>query len=161
MSKIKSHRFKLMFFLFLFLFLFLFSDFLFADNSNCYNNCGNNKIRIKNEREMTFPAVLSGYRQNIVAYLDSSNAAIFNISGIPYARIKVYVPDEFYIYANKNNNISVVDISYGGDLSSDGYAYFDRYGQLNNVRIGGTAIVNADDNEKKYKNHIKLKAYYE
>lgn len=111
---------------------------------------------------MKYPTIISGYRQNVVLSPWDSNAAVFKVWGIPYARVRVKVRNNTgYMYSYYGDYIKTTNFTYGGSVDSDGYGYLDRYGFLTNIRVGGTAKVRPRNKDQYYENYFNLEVFYE
>lgn len=110
-------------------------------------------IAITEVQALSFPDTLNGVTVDVVVLPTDGNAAIFNITGTASVAVTASVVEASIVMVNPvgnpnaaGNKITVTNWSYGGTVAADGTAFMDASGELNNVRIGGTAKLSANDN---------------
>ncbi len=114
---------------------------------------------------LEFEASLSGVRQDVVTSPSDSKAAVFSAKGLPNTEVVAKI-NEWSIQIVRGNGwqygdwITVANFSYGGDLSSNGIATLDSQGELNNMRVGGTAYINSYNTQGTYIGNATFRLSY-
>lgn len=109
-------------------------------------------IAITEVQALSFTPALSGTSVNVVTMPTDSRAAIFDITGTVNVAVTASIVEAsieiFLVGGSTNpapNRIMVTNWTYGGAVAADGTAFMDGNGELNNVRVGATIQVNAND----------------
>lgn len=114
-------------------------------------------IAITEVQALSFPDTLDGVTVDVVVLPTDGSAAIFNITGTANVAVTASVVEASITIVNTvgnpniaRNKITVTNWSYGGAVAADGTAFMDANGELNNVRVGATAQMSANDNAGSY-----------
>lgn len=122
-------------------------------------------ITITKVADLRFPSVISGFSQVVVVNPSDSAAAVFEITGFECSRIRADVIEniEFMTAGGglSGDSIEIRDFTYGGSLDSLGQAVTDcTTGNLQNIRVGGTASISSTNNESFYEGTPTLRVLY-
>lgn len=107
-------------------------------------------ISLTLKSSLSFPSISAGKDTTVVTQADSNDAVIFSASGEANTYITGSVVEDFVVMTtgegkNGSERIIVDSFSTGGDLNETGTGMFDNNGELNDLRIGATAHVQAND----------------
>lgn len=125
-----------------------------------WHGCDN--VEIIEKKSIYFEGI-SGYNQLLNVSPESSYAAIFHIkNGIPNSRIKLEVKERrlFPYGGRRGDNVKMTNVTFGGSVSSKGYATLDRWGDLYNIRVGAKVKVSKKNKKNLYIGTPKLKLRY-
>lgn len=111
---------------------------------------------LTNEKSLDFNATIQGYDQAVRVKPNEPGAALFKATGRPYGEIRGWIKESSIFLVNGNGNkydqwVTVSNFTTGGDLSPYGYGRFDSNGELNNIRVGGTAYIRSYNVQGHYK----------
>ncbi len=125
-------------------------------------------IDITELHNLSFPVQVSGISINVIISASDGNAAVFNLTGEPNAAVQVsFVQNNFKILNtttggnSPNEKIPVNSWTFGGSVNSSGVGVLDANGNLNNVRVGATAVVDSVDLGGVYLNSGTLRVVYQ
>jgi len=107
-------------------------------------------ITLNTVQDLSFAPQAVGENIDVVTGAEDTRAAVFSATGEANAAAQASVVESSIEMvtgagATTGERITVDTFTYGGSLASDGSTAFDAAGELNNMRVGGTAHVEADD----------------
>lgn len=107
-------------------------------------------ISISASQELAFGSITSGLDNDVLVQPGSSNAATFSATGEPnHGATGSVVENSIQVFTGEGSDtserITVDSFTLGGDMDAGGSIVFNSEGQVNNLSIGGTAHVEADD----------------
>ncbi|MDF1653479.1 MAG: DUF4402 domain-containing protein [Coxiellaceae bacterium] len=121
-------------------------------------------IHVTKVADLDFGNAVLGAAQSIVVNGKSAGVAKFNATGDRNARIMAQVVETSITMANgaggANNQITVDNWNYSGNLSSGGEGQFDVSGSLQDLRVGGVAHILADTAYGNYTGNATLRVTY-
>lgn len=107
-------------------------------------------ITLETVKDLDFEATLANQNVDVTTVSSDPKAAVFSAKGsanwqvaggVVESSIEMVTGDG----SDQTKRITVDSFTYGGDMDSSGLAVFDGSGNLNDLRVGGTAHVQSDD----------------
>ena len=122
-------------------------------------------IVITETQSLTFADTISGSASDVTTAASDSSAATFTATGEANRAVTGSVVESSIVMttgdgADATKQITVDTFTTGGDMSVAGAATFDGSGELNDLRIGGTAHVEADDIAGSYSGTATFRLIY-
>ena len=122
-------------------------------------------ITLTQQNSLNFPPVVAGVDTTLVTTPDSSDAVKFTATGEPLTGVTGSVVEDFIIMTTADGNIEEQQIrvdafTTGGDIDSNGSGNFDSNGELNNLRLGATAHIEASDEPGLYTSSATFRLLY-
>lgn len=107
-------------------------------------------IALTQTGELSFGEVIAGSATTVTTAPDDGNAVAFAAVGEPLRAVTGSIVEDSIVLisgegSTPQEQITVDSFQTGGSLSEDGSAVFDTEGTLNDLRIGATAHVEAED----------------
>ena len=100
----------------------------------------------------------------VVIAATDAGAASFNVTGEPSQSVTASVVENRMLMTNgqsgNQNRIRVRNFTLGGSVDTSGNGSFNNQGLLNNVRVGATAILNANKNPGEYEGTATFRVVY-
>jgi len=125
-------------------------------------------IVINELQALSFSAAIAGVPASIVTAPADANAAVFDATGDINLLLTASVVESSVFMDNggtgSSNTISIGSWTFGGsltDVGGSGTASFDALGVISNMRIGATAVVEADDNPGFYQGTATMRLVYQ
>lgn len=133
--------------------------------SIAYADDGNHKnsLEVMVENNLYFSRVIQNETPISVTVLPSDpGAAVFSAKGSPYQKIIVKIKRKnMYHEVGDKNKIEIENFLYGGsliDTGKSGIGQLDRNGRINNMRVGGTAVIPYNPEPGSYSGYLELQA---
>lgn len=127
-------------------------------------------ISLTNQKDLDFGDVmrpLSGSVQVTVSP-DDPGAAVFRATGEPLRSVEASITTPTVVLANDSDTsdtIEVTDFTLGGSLqdqgNGSGTANFDPEGVINHMTVGGTAMVNSENQPGDYTGNATFRLVYQ
>lgn len=118
-------------------------------------------ITITEVTSLRFPEQQAGTAQNLTVQPSESGAAQFNSAGEPARPVTAsIVESQIVMETTAGDQITVNNFTYGGQVDPAGNGAFNDSGALNNIRIGATALIEADDKSGLYSGIATFRLVY-
>lgn len=122
-------------------------------------------ITISEVAGLRFPEQVAGTAQAVVVTPDDSGAAVFNATGEASKLVVASVVESSIEMTTDDGvgsakRITVDNFELGGSVLPDGTGAFNGDGDLNNIRVGGTANIEADDIAGSYSGTATFRLVY-
>lgn len=122
-------------------------------------------LTVTEVNSLRFPEQESGVAQALTVTPIEAGAAQFNITGEPSRGVVVSIVESSIVMkigagGSSATEITVDDFDFDGVNPIDGSATLDGSGNLNNVRVGGTANIEVDDQSGSYRGVATFRVTY-
>lgn len=122
-------------------------------------------ITLTQQSALNFPPVVAGVDTTLVTTPESTNAVKFSATGEPLTGVTGSVVEDFIIMTTadglaEEQQIRVDTFTTGGDIDTNGAGNFDSNGELNNLRLGATAHIEASDEPGLYTSSATFRLLY-
>lgn len=122
-------------------------------------------ITLSSVQDLSFAPQLAGSNEAVVTAAGDSSAAVFSATGEANSPAQASVVESSIEMttgagSSASERITVDSFTYGGSLAGDGSTAFDASGNIDDMRIGATANVEADDISGDYAGSATFRLVY-
>lgn len=120
-------------------------------------------IQLRKITDLNFGDVIVGTDKKVVINAEDAGAATFEAHGDQSARVIGRVQESSISMTNTNSKGSAITVdgwSYGGNMDKNGAAQFDKNGDVNDLRIGASAHVTAENDSGSYVGQATFRLTY-
>ncbi len=122
-------------------------------------------IQITEIKGLEFEDTLANQTIQVITSASDTKAATFSATGSPGWEVQGEVVESTInmVTGDGSTSSKVIEVgsfTYGGDMDSNGMAAFNSNGELSNLRVGGTAYVEAEDEAGSYEGTATFRLTY-